>query len=68
MRDVNKSSGMVEQAWRVVQPVLDEWGSKRADFPNYDSGSDDPKAAKELLARDGGRSWRPVNTAPEKKH
>ena len=40
---------MVEQAWRIVQPVLDAWAAKKADFPNYDSGSDGPKAADELL-------------------
>jgi glucose-6-phosphate 1-dehydrogenase len=52
---------MTEQAWRVVQPVLDAWAAEKADFPNYDSGSDGPKAADELLARDGERAWRPVN-------
>jgi glucose-6-phosphate 1-dehydrogenase len=51
---------MVEQSWRVVQPVLDTWASQKADFPNYDSGSDGPTAAEELLARDGGRAWRPL--------
>ena len=51
---------MVEQAWRIVQPVLDAWAAEKADFPDYDSGSDGPKAADELLARDGERAWRPV--------
>ena len=51
---------MVEQAWRIVQPVLDAWAAEKADFPDYDSGSDGPKAADELLARDGDRAWRPV--------
>ena len=41
---------MVEQAWRIVQPVLDAWAAEKADFPDYDSGSDGPKAADELLA------------------
>src|SRR5262249_27155430 len=41
---------MVEQAWRVVQPVLDVWATKEAMFPNYSSGSDGPKDADELLA------------------
>ncbi|MBV8092841.1 MAG: glucose-6-phosphate dehydrogenase [Acetobacteraceae bacterium] len=51
----------VEAAWRIVQPVLDAWGSQiAADFPNYESGSDGPAAADALIARDGGRSWRPV--------
>jgi glucose-6-phosphate 1-dehydrogenase len=50
---------MVEQAWRIVQPVLDAWTAEKADFPNYDSGSDGPNVADELLAR-GGRVWRQV--------
>ena len=54
---------MVEQGWRIVQPVLDAWAAKKADFPNYNSGSDGPKAADELLHRDGGRVWRPVGLA-----
>ena len=58
---------MVEQSWRIVQPVLDAWAAKKADFPDYDSGSDGPKAADELLARDGGRAWRPVIPASEQK-
>jgi glucose-6-phosphate 1-dehydrogenase len=52
---------MVEQAWRIVQPVLDAWAAEKADFPNYESGSDGPKAADALLAGDGDRAWRPVN-------
>jgi len=50
----------VEQGWRVVQPLLDAWPSEKADFPNYVSGSDGPKAADDLLMADGGRCWRPV--------
>ena len=46
---------------------LDNWAATKADFPDYDSGSDGPNAADELLARDGGRAWRPVISAPEKK-
>ena len=56
---------MVEHGWRIVQPVLDAWAAEKADFPNYDSGSDGPKAADELLHRDGGRVWRPVSLASE---
>ncbi len=51
---------MVEQAWRVVQPVLNAWAAEKANFPDYVSGSDGPKAADELLAREGDRAWRPV--------
>jgi len=52
---------MVEQAWRIVQPLLDAWAAEKAEVPGYDSGSDGPKAADELLARDGDRTWRPLN-------
>jgi glucose-6-phosphate 1-dehydrogenase len=47
--------------------VLDAWATEKADFPDYDSGSDGPDAADELLARDGKRAWRPVISASEKK-
>jgi glucose-6-phosphate 1-dehydrogenase len=52
---------MVEETWRVVQPVLDAWAGKADGFPNYASGADGPKAADDLIAREGGRSWRPVS-------
>jgi glucose-6-phosphate 1-dehydrogenase len=52
---------MVEAGWRIVQPVLDGWAAEKpADFPNYAGGSSGPKAADDLLAKDGGRSWRPI--------
>ncbi|MEO9191475.1 MAG: glucose-6-phosphate dehydrogenase [Acetobacteraceae bacterium] len=50
---------MVEETWRVVQPVLDAWKETKAEFPNYASGSDGPAAADALLAKDG-RKWRKV--------
>jgi glucose-6-phosphate 1-dehydrogenase len=53
---------MVEAGWRIVQPVLDAWAAEKAAFPNYDSGTDGPKAADALLAQDGSRAWRPVST------
>ena len=55
---------MVEQAWRIVQPVLDHWAANKADFPNYDSGSDGPADADALLKH--GRRWRPVTMPPAK--
>jgi glucose-6-phosphate 1-dehydrogenase len=58
---------MVEEAWRVVQPVLDDWAAKPADIPSYASGSDGPTAADALLAEDGDRSWRPVDPSSEQK-
>jgi glucose-6-phosphate 1-dehydrogenase len=56
------SADMVEQGWRIVQPVLDAWAKETPAFPNYDSGSAGPKAADELLQR-SGREWRPVAQA-----
>jgi glucose-6-phosphate 1-dehydrogenase len=53
---------MVEETWRVVQPVLDAWRDGDVAFPNYASGSDGPAEADELLRRNG-REWRPVGEA-----
>jgi glucose-6-phosphate 1-dehydrogenase len=49
----------VELAWSVVQPILDAWAAHApADFPNYAAGTWGPRAAAELIARDGhGRLW-----------
>lgn len=58
---------MVEQARRIVQPVLDAWAAEKGDFPNYDSGSEGPKAADELLAREGNREWLPLTPASGRK-
>jgi len=58
---------MVEQGWRVVQPVLDAWAAETAGFPDYESGGDGPKVADELLARDGERAWCPVTPPSERK-
>jgi glucose-6-phosphate 1-dehydrogenase len=57
---------MVEEAWRVVQPVLDAW-AKESDIPVHVSGSDGPLAADGLVARSGNRAWRPVSQAEEPK-
>ena len=40
---------MVEQGWRIVQPVLDAWAAEKTAIPTYPSGSDGPAAANELL-------------------
>jgi glucose-6-phosphate 1-dehydrogenase len=58
---------MVEQAWRIVQPVLDDWSANKADFPNYDSGSEGPKAADALLASAGNHVWRPIDASSAHK-
>jgi glucose-6-phosphate 1-dehydrogenase len=52
---------MVEAAWSVVAPILDVWGAlPPRDFPNYAAGTWGPKAAAELLERDG-RQWRRID-------
>jgi len=51
---------MVENAWRVVQPVLNAWAEeKTGNLALYRSGSSGPVEADELLARDG-RGWRSI--------
>lgn len=47
-------------SWRLLTPVLDHWAEEKPiDFPNYASGTWGPKAADELLARDGYH-WRMI--------
>jgi glucose-6-phosphate 1-dehydrogenase len=50
----------IEAGWRVVQPFIDafhEAGDRN--LATYRAGSEGPKAADELLSRDG-RRWRPI--------
>lgn len=46
----------VAAAWKFVDPIQHLWDTTQPDFPNYKPGSMGPKAADELLARDGN-SW-----------
>jgi glucose-6-phosphate 1-dehydrogenase len=51
----------IEAGWRAVQPFLDAWrdaGSKG--LATYEAGSDGPREADELMARDG-RRWRAIS-------
>jgi glucose-6-phosphate 1-dehydrogenase len=51
---------LVEAAWRLAQPIVDHWSSAPApEFPNYARGSWGPKAAADLIERDG-RHWHEV--------
>ena len=51
---------MVEQTWRIVQPVLDAWAANRAaELPTYPAGSAGPSEADALLASDN-RRWRSI--------
>jgi glucose-6-phosphate 1-dehydrogenase len=48
----------VEIAWELLDPILRAWGKvSPKNFPNYAAGSQGPKEADELIARDG-RAWR----------
>ena len=52
---------MVEQTWRIVQPVLDAWADDHAEeLPTYPAGSTGPSQADALLAGDG-RRWRSID-------
>jgi len=46
----------IEAGWRVVQPALSSWQSGGLPICFYPAGSDGPREADELLARDG-RQW-----------
>lgn len=47
----------VALSWKFVDPILNAWADKKADFPNYQSGSMGPKEADDLLAEDGFHWW-----------
>jgi glucose-6-phosphate 1-dehydrogenase len=52
---------MVEETWRIVQPVLDAWAADRAvELPSYPAGSSGPSEADALLATDN-RCWRSID-------
>jgi glucose-6-phosphate 1-dehydrogenase len=48
---------MTERGWEIVTPILEAWKKPATDFPNYEAGTWGPKAAFELIERDG-RRWR----------
>jgi glucose-6-phosphate 1-dehydrogenase len=52
---------LVEAAWQIAQPILDHWAATPPDFPNYIRSTWGPKAAADLIARDG-RRWHEVVT------
>ena len=50
----------IEAGWRVVQPFIDAFrDAGERHLARYRAGSEGPKEADELLARDG-RRWRPI--------
>ena len=47
----------VLEQWSLVDAIVAAWRRDRPNFPNYAAGNWGPRAADELLARDG-RAWR----------
>jgi glucose-6-phosphate 1-dehydrogenase len=47
----------VEWAWRLVDPILREWGQTRESIPTYPAGSWGPPEADRLFGEDN-RTWR----------
>ncbi len=51
-------SDEVSESWKILTPLLEHWDSQKpTDFANYASGSWGPKAADDMLEKDG-RHWR----------
>jgi glucose-6-phosphate 1-dehydrogenase len=50
---------MTERGWEIVMPILEEWAATKdqVDFPNYEAGTWGPKAAHNVIEREG-RKWR----------
>jgi len=54
----------VDASWRIVNPILDVWQALPArDFPNYEAGTWGPKAAFDLIERDG-HAWHHYPKSP----
>jgi glucose-6-phosphate 1-dehydrogenase len=47
----------VAYSWNFVDKVSEVWTQTKANYPNYESGSMGPKAADELLKKDGFSWW-----------
>jgi glucose-6-phosphate 1-dehydrogenase len=56
--DHGEEDDEINFGWRAVQPFLDAW-AKGGVVQGYEAGTNGPRQADALLARDG-RSWRPV--------
>ena len=49
----------VEAAWEWIDPIMDSWEKSGTRPENYDSNSEGPTAAVEMMAR-SGRRWRKI--------
>jgi glucose-6-phosphate 1-dehydrogenase len=47
----------VEEQWKIVDGIVGGWQRDRPASPNYEAGSWGPRAAADLIGRDG-RVWR----------
>ncbi|MBU8916340.1 glucose-6-phosphate dehydrogenase [Neobacillus sp. 114] len=47
----------VAYSWAFVDKISQVWENEKAEYPNYESGSMGPKAADELLEKDGFFWW-----------
>ena len=50
-------SDEVDQAWQIVDPLLEAWASKSIPLAGYAAGTWGPRQADQLIERDG-RQWR----------
>jgi glucose-6-phosphate 1-dehydrogenase len=50
-------SDEVDQAWQIVQPLLDTWEARPLPLAGYAAGTWGPRQADQLIERDG-RQWR----------
>ncbi len=50
-------SDEIEAAWRFVDSITKNWRDKNAPLVYYPAGSTGPKAAQDLIKRDGRRWW-----------
>ena len=50
-------SDEVDQAWRIVQPILTTWEERQVPLAGYAAGTWGPRQADQLIERDG-RQWR----------
>jgi glucose-6-phosphate 1-dehydrogenase len=46
----------VQQSWRIVDPIIQQWAEDRRRVPLYEAASWGPVEADQLLERDG-REW-----------
>jgi glucose-6-phosphate 1-dehydrogenase len=53
----------VEAQWRLITPIEQGWADQKPpEFPNYAAGTDGPREADELLARNGHK-WRALGSS-----